>query len=308
MPQRVTVQVGNRTLELSNLGKLLYPQAGFTKQDYIDYLRRIAPVLLPHLEGRPLSMKRYPDGVEGFFFFEKRCPAHRPSWISTSHVTGGAAGPIDFCMANDLPSLVWLGNIACLELHTYLYRGRQVDRPTSLVFDLDPGAPAGLGDCLELGEQLRELLAHHGLESFAKTSGGKGLHVFVPLNTAVDFAATKAFAKATAQAMERRFPERVVSLMAKKLRDGKVFIDWSQNDQSKTTCCVYSLRALAQPTVSTPVTWEEIAVARKARKPERLVFTAPALIKRVDRLGDLFAPVLTKKQKLPAFSEDLVAH
>ncbi len=307
MPQRVTVQVGDRTLELSNLDKVLYPESGFTKGDYIAYLQRIAPLLLPHLEDRPLSLKRYPDGVDGFFFFEKRCPAHRPDWICTRNVMGGKAGAIDFCLANDLPSLVWLGNIACLELHAYLYRGDRTERPTALVFDLDPGEPAGLADCLELGEHLRDLLEHHGLECFAKISGGKGLHLYAPLNTAVDFEATKAFAKAAAMAMEHRYPDRVVSQMAKKLRAGKVLIDWSQNDRSKTTCSVYSLRAHARPTVSTPVTWEEIAAARKARKPERLVFEAPELLKRVEKLGDLFAPVLSMKQKLPAFSEEAVA-
>jgi len=298
--KRVTVNVGGRELQVSNLDKVLYPEAGFTKRDVIDYLARIAPVMLPHLHERPLSLKRYPDGVDGMFFYEKRCPMHRPDWVCTRRVVLGTAGPIDFCIAHDVATLAWLGNIAALELHTHLYRVSDDQRPTMLVFDLDPGAPAGLRECLDIALLMRERLAHAGLESWAKTSGGKGLHLYVPLNTAVDFAATKTFARAFAESLSRELPDRVTSVMSKAERPGKIFIDWSQNDRAKTTASAYTLRARAQPTVSTPVTWDEIAAARKRWREGRLSFLASDVIKRVERDGDLFAPVLTTRQKLPS--------
>ena len=298
--KRVTVNVGGRELQVSNLDKVLYPEAGFTKRDVIDYLARIAPVMLPHLHERPLSLKRYPDGVDGMFFYEKRCPMHRPDWVCTRRVVLGTAGPIDFCIAHDVATLAWLGNIAALELHTHLYRVSDDQRPTMLVFDLDPGAPAGLRECLDIALLMRERLAHAGLESWAKTSGGKGLHLYVPLNTAVDFAATKTFARAFAESLSRELPDRVTSVMSKAERPGKIFIDWSQNDRAKTTASAYTLRARAQPTVSTPVTWDEIAAARKRWREGRLSFLASDVIKRVERDGDLFAEVLTTRQKLPS--------
>lgn len=300
--KKITVAVGGRELVLSNLDKVLYPAAGFTKRDVIDYLVRIAPVLLPHLAGRPLSLKRYPDGVDGFSFYEKRCPAHRPGWIRTATVVGGAAGPIAYCTADDAAALAWLGNIASLELHTHLYRMPDPDRPTMLVFDLDPGPPAGLLDCLWLAGKVRDLLGHHGLECVAKSSGGKGLHLYVPLNTPTTFAATKAFARAFAEHCAREWPERVVSVMKKEARAGRILIDWSQNDRAKTTVSVYSLRARERPTVSTPLTWDEIEHARRRRRPEALVCEAGELLRRVGKLGDLFAPVLTLRQRLPAFA------
>jgi bifunctional non-homologous end joining protein LigD len=298
--KRVTVNVGGRELQVSNLDKVLYPEAGFTKRDVIDYLARIAPVMLPHLHERPLSLKRYPDGVDGMFFYEKRCPMHRPDWVCTRRVVLGTAGPIDFCIAHDVATLAWLGNIAALELHTHLYRVSDDHRPTMLVFDLDPGAPAGLRECLDIALLMRERLSNAGLDSWAKTSGGKGLHLYVPLNTAVDFAATKTFARAFAESLSRELPDRVTSVMSKAERPGKIFIDWSQNDRAKTTASAYTLRARAQPTVSTPVTWDEIAAARKRWREGRLSFLASDVIKRVERDGDLFAEVLTTRQKLPS--------
>lgn len=297
--KRVTVTVGGRELQVSNLDKVLYPEAGFTKRDVIDYLVRIAPVMLPHLHDRPLSLKRYPDGVDGMFFYEKRCPIHRPDWVCTRRVVLGTAGPIDFCIAHDEATLAWLGNIACLELHTHLYRVGDDQRPTMLVFDLDPGAPAGLRECLDIALLMRERLAAAGLECWAKTSGGKGLHLYVPLNTPVAFAATKAFARAVAEALARELPDRVTSVMAKADRPGKIFIDWSQNDRAKTTASAYTLRARAQPTVSTPVAWDEIVAARRRWRDGRLSFVASEVLARVERDGDLFADVLVRRQKLP---------
>lgn len=297
--KRVMVAVAGRELQVGNLDKVLYPATGFTKRDVIDYFVRIAPVMLPHLRERPLSLKRYPDGVAGLSFYEKRAPAHRPPWVETRRVVLGTAGPIDFTVAHEVATLAWLGNIACLELHTHLYRLPDDQRPTMLVFDLDPGAPAGLRECLDIGLLMRERLAAIGLECWAKTSGGKGLHLAVPLNRPTTFAATKAFAHAFAEALARDLPERVTSVMAKAVRGGKVFIDWSQNDRAKTTAAVYTLRAREAPTVSTPVTWDEITAARKRWREGRLTFTAPEVLKRVAADGDLFAPVLTTRQALP---------
>ena len=298
--KRVTVAIDGRELQVGNLDKVLYPAAGFTKRDVIDYLVRIAPAMLPHLRDRPLSLKRFPDGVDGLSFYEKRCPTHRPDWVCTRRVVLGTAGPIDVCIAHDIATLAWLGNIAALELHTNLYRVSDDQRPTMLVFDLDPGAPAGLRECLDVALIMRERLSAAGLECWAKTSGGKGLHLCVPLNTATDFPTTKAFARAFAEALSRELPERVTSVMAKAARPGKVFIDWSQNDRGKTTAAVYTLRAREQPTVSTPVAWDEIVAARKRWREGRLTFLAGDVITRVERDGDLFAEVLTRRQKLPS--------
>lgn len=298
--KRVTVAVDGRELQVANLDKVLYPAANFTKRDVIDYLVRIAPAMLPHLRDRPLSLKRYPDGVDGIFFYEKRCPTHRPDWVCTRRVVLGTAGPIDFCIAHDVATLAWLGNIAALELHTHLYRVSDDQRPTMLVFDLDPGAPAGLRACLDIALLMRERLAHAGLDCWAKTSGGKGLHLCVPLNTATTFAATKAFAHAFAESLSRELPDRVTSVMSKAARPGKIFIDWSQNDRAKTTAAAYTLRAHAQPTVSTPVAWDEIVAARIRWREGRLSFLASDVIRRVERDGDLFAEVLTRRQKLPS--------
>ncbi|MDQ2867961.1 MAG: non-homologous end-joining DNA ligase [Verrucomicrobiota bacterium] len=296
MPVKSELVVGGKSLPVSNLDKVLYPKTGFTKGQVIDYYIRIAPVLLPHLRDRPLTMKRYPNGVEGEFFYEKNCPSHRPKWVKTARVwSEGNERNIDFCLAQDLPTLVWAANLADLELHTSLSRKGNIARPTMMVFDLDPGAPADIVQCCQVGVWLRDLLAGLKLKGFAKTSGSKGLQVYVPLHTPVTYDETKALSRALGELLERAHPKLVTSKMAKALRKGKVFVDWSQNDQHKTTINVYSLRAKEQPTVSTPVTWNEVEQARK--KP--LVFTSAQTLKRVEKLGDLFAPVAKLKQKLP---------
>jgi len=294
------LKVGSKTLEVSNMDKVLYPATGFTKGQVIDYYVRIAPVLLPHLKDRPLTMKRYPNGVDKEFFYEKRCPSHRPRWVHTAHIwSEGNNDYVDYCVANDLPTLVWAANLADLELHVSLSKARSRERPTALVFDLDPGPPATIVECSEVAFWLKEIFEAFKLEAFAKTSGSKGLQLYVPLNTPVTYDETKPFAQSFAQRLEREHPRAVVSKMQKNLRTGKVFIDWSQNDAHKTTVCTYSLRAKEQPTVSTPVTWNEVDAVRQKKKASLLVFNSEAVLKRVEKLGDLFAPVLSLKQKLP---------
>ena len=300
-PKRVEVEVDGRTLSLSNLGKVLYPRAGFTKGQVIDYYTRIAPHVLPHLRGRALTLKRYPNGVEGQFFYEKNCPAHRPDWVRTERIpirTDGRA--IDFCLCDDLPTLVWLANLADLELHTSLARAADPKAPTILAFDLDPGEPATIVECAQVACRLREIFDHLGLQGFPKTSGSKGMQVYVPLNTPATYDRTKRFSQALAQLLERRHPELVVSEMKKSLRPGKIFVDWSQNDEHKTTVGVYSLRARDQPTVSTPLHWEEVEAVVESEDPGDLVFTSADVLERVAEHGDLFAPVETLEQELPA--------
>jgi len=300
MSTKAELIVENRKIPLSNLNKVLYPKAGFTKGQVIDYYIQIAPVLLPHLKDRPLTMKRYPNGVEAEFFYEKNCPTHRPKWVKTAPVwSEGNNRIMDYCLAQDLPTLVWAANLADLELHTSLARKKDVARPTVMVFDLDPGAPADMVLCCQVGLWLRELLASMKLESFAKTSGSKGLQVYVPLNTAVTFDQTKDLSRALAQHLEREHPKLVTSNMSKALRKGKVFVDWSQNDEHKTTVCVYSLRAKEEPTVSTPVKWEEVEACLTKKKADLLKFRCEKTLARVEKLGDLFQPIETMKQKLP---------
>ena len=300
MSAKAELNVAGKTLEVSNLGKVLYPKVGFTKGQVIDYYIRIAPVLLPHLKNRPITLKRYPDGVDGFFFYEKQCPAHRPSWVKTTEVPASREeGHIDYCLFNDLPALVWAANLADLELHTFLHKAGKIDRPSALAFDLDPGPPADIILCCRVALWLREVFEGHKLESFPKTSGSKGMQLYVPLNTATTYEKTKAFAHALAERMEAEHPKEVVSRMAKNLRKGKVFIDWSQNDEHKTTINVYSLRAKAHPTVSTPLTWKEVEAAVKKKDPRKLVFETEDVLARVKKSGDLFEPVLTLKQKIP---------
>jgi bifunctional non-homologous end joining protein LigD len=301
MSKKTQIEVEGKKLPVSNLEKVLYPKAGFTKGQVIDYYTRIAPVLLPHLNNRPITLKRYPDGVEGFFFYEKQCPSHRPAWVKTIEVPSRrAAGKIDYCMVNDLPALIWMANLADLELHTFLHRAPAIDRPTALAFDLDPGPPADILLCCRVGIWLRGILGNLGLESFAKTSGSKGLQLFVPLNTTTKYEKTKAFAHALAEKLEREYPKQVVSRIQKALRRGKVLIDWSQNDEHKTTVSVYSLRAKEQPTVSTPLSWQEVESAVKRSSSSRLIFSSESVLKRVQKQGDLFAPLLTLKQHLPS--------
>ena len=300
----VQVEVEGRQLKLGNLQKVLYPESGFTKGQVIDYYTRIAPTILPHLKGRPLTLKRYPDGVDAEFFYEKNCPKHRPPWVQTARVwSGGNNRDMHYCMCQDLPTLVWLAQLGTIELHNSLSLARDLPRPTMLVFDLDPGPPANIVDCCRVGLKLRDRFAERKLRSFAKTSGSKGLQLYVPLNTKVDYVQTKTVSKGLAEEFERELPKEVVSLQRKTLREGKVLIDWSQNDQYKTTINVYSLRARTRPTVSTPVTWEEVGECADAGDPSLLVFDSERLLERVREKGDLFEPLLALKQKLP---EDLV--
>jgi bifunctional non-homologous end joining protein LigD len=301
MSQRsvTSIKLGRREVRVSNPDKILYPQPKFTKGQVLEYYRQIAPVILHYLKGRPLTLKRYPNGVDAPFFYEKNCPDHRPDWIKTILVTG-KTGKTNYCTVDHAAGLLWVANLASIELHTLLAKVPNLDRPTMMVFDLDPGPPAGLLECLPIAVQFHDMLRDLGLESFAKTSGGKGLHIYVPLNTPVTFDQTKSFSRAMAGLLERSIPDRVTTLMRKDLRTGKIFVDWSQNDDHKTTVCAYSMRARTQPTVSTPVTWEEIAKAIKRKDASKLVFEAPDVIKRVDKLGDLFEPVLKLKQRLPA--------
>lgn len=298
------IEIEGKKLKLSNLQKVLYPAAGFTKAQVIDYFVRVAPVLLPHLQGRPLTLKRYPEGVDGEFFYEKSCPRHRPEWVNTAPIwSEGRNDYIHFCLAQDIPTLVWAANLADLELHTSLSLAQKIEQPTMMVFDLDPGEPASIVQCCQVAIWLRGIFGKLGLKLYPKTSGSKGLQIYIPLNTPVTYEQTKPFAHAIARLLESEHPELVVSDMKKTLRLGKVLVDWSQNDQHKTTVNVYSLRAKQRPTVSTPVTWEEVEQCLKKKDPALLVFESHQVLERVAKLGDLFEPVLKEKQKLPQLAE-----
>jgi bifunctional non-homologous end joining protein LigD len=294
------VEVDERELKLTNLDKVLYPKAGFTKGEVIDYYAKVAPAMVPHLRGRPLTLRRFPEGVDDgeAAFFEKRCPKHRPEWVRTVPVEV-ENDTIDFCVCEDRPTLAWMAQLAAIELHPSLSLGENIDRPTLLAFDLDPGPPADVLDCCRVALRLRELFGHFDVECFAKTSGSKGLQVYVPLNTEASYEETKPFAKAIAQLLEKQAPDQVVSKMKKVDRKGKVFVDWSQNHSRKTTIAVYSLRARERPTVSTPVGWEEVEGALERDDRECLVFEAGDVLQRIERHGDLFAPVLELRQQLP---------
>jgi bifunctional non-homologous end joining protein LigD len=299
-PDGDLLRVAGKTVKVSNLQKLLYPAAGFTKADVIGYYVAIADVMLKHLRGRTVTLKRYPNGAQSPFFYEKNCPIHRPDWVETANVAGGRReGGVNYCLLQSKAALAWVGQLAALELHTSLSKSTALRRPTMMVFDLDPGPPADILDCIVVALRMRDTLARLGLQSFPKTSGGKGLHFYVPLNTPCTFDDTKAFARTVAELFEREDPEHVVSDMKKELRVGKILIDWSQNDEHKTTCCAYSLRARERPTVSTPVTWRELETALRKRDAESLRFEARDVLARVKKSGDLFAPVLTLRQKLP---------
>jgi len=300
MGSKAELIVEGRKLALSNLNKVLYPKTGFTKGQLIDYYIQIGPVLLPHLKDRPLTMKRYPDGVDQPYFYEKNCPSHRPSWVKTAKVwSEGNQREMQYCLVQDLATLVWAANLADIELHTSLALKKDVARPTMMVFDLDPGAPADIVQCCQVGLWLRDLLADMKLKSWAKTSGSKGLQIYVPFNTAITFDQTKELSRALAEYLEQQHPKLVISKMAKALRTGKVFVDWSQNDEHKTTVNVYSLRAKDEPTASTPVQWDEVEATLKKKKATQLVFTSDQVLQRVERLGDIFAPVERLKQKFP---------
>ena len=294
----VRVKVGSRELTLSNLDKVMYPEVGFTKGQVIDYYTRIAPVILPHLKDRPLTLKRYPNGVDGPFFYEKNCPDHRPAWVRTQAVWSDSNDrDIDYCLAQDLPTLVWAANLADLEMHVTMARAKTPHKPTMVVFDLDPGTPADIVTCCRVGLLLKELFDSLDLQAFPKTSGSKGLQVYVPLNTPTTYDVTTPWSKQVAERLEKEHPDLVVSKQKKELRVGKVLVDWSQNVDSKTTACVYSLRARSRPTCSTPVTWDEVEAC--ADGDLRLVFETEDVLARVEEHGDLFEPVLTMKQRLP---------
>jgi bifunctional non-homologous end joining protein LigD len=301
--KKVQVEIEGHPLEISHLDKVLYPASGFTKAQVIDYYTRIAPVMLPHLRGKPVTLKRYPDGVDGEFFFEKECPAYHPDWVSTStQPSKNVRQEVNYCVVDNLATLVWLANLAALELHTLLAPGAEADRPTCVAFDLDPGSPADVLDSAWAAVRLREILDQEGLRCIPKTSGGKGIHVFVPLNEPIDFTTTKRFAHSVAQLLEKTYPERVTSMMKKDLRAGKVFVDWSQNDPHKTTVCAYSLRARERPIVSTPLTWDELEEALNRGDPGMLSFEAGEVLSRAEERGDLFARVLELKQDLSGVS------
>lgn len=299
MATQSQLTVNGKTLNVSNLDKVFYPKTGFTKGNVIDYYIRISPYLLPHLKDRPITLKRYPEGVEGFFFYEKQCPPGRPDSVKTTKVPRSDGSDIHYCVMRDLSGLVWAANLADLELHTFLHKVPALDRPTALAFDLDPGPPADVIACCAVALRLKDVFDLLKLKSFAKTSGSKGLQVYVPLNSAVTYEKTKIFARTLAETFAKESPALVLANMRKDLRAGKVFMDWSQNDSHKTTINVYSLRAKEHPTVSTPVEWDEIAAAAKKKKAALLQFESSDVLDRVEKHGDLFAPVLTLKQKLP---------
>ncbi len=305
---KIAVQVDGRDLALTNLAKVLYPADGFTKAEVLDYYQRISALLLPHVQGRPMTLKRYPDGVDGQSFFAKHAPAGRPDWVRTGEIESSSSRakspgePVEYVVLDDLPSLMWAANLASLELHVPMWRfpdHGQGSRsaapehgwtPDLLVFDLDPGAPATIVDCCRVAEALRPLLAGDGLDALPKTSGGKGLQLYAKISDRkLTAEQASALAKDYAERLEREMPRLVVSRMTRSLRTGKVLIDWSQNNGAKTTVAPYSLRAREHPTVSTPVTWDEVAACQE---PGDLFFTAPDMLARAESDGDLFAPLL----------------
>jgi bifunctional non-homologous end joining protein LigD len=292
-----TVEVDGRQISLSNLDKVLYPESGFTKAEVIDYYHRIAPTMVPHLAGRALTLRRWPNGVDSQGFFEKRCPKHAPDWLPTAVGPGDRDGIIEYCQFDEPAALVWAANMAALELHAPMALARDLETPRAVVFDLDPGAPAAIRECASIALDIRDVLGAVDLAGYAKTSGSKGLQLYVPVNGPCTHEAASGFAHAVGQVVEKRRPKDALTVMTKAARKNKVFIDWSQNSRHKTTIAVYSLRARPHPTVSTPVSWEEVEAA--ADGDDDLVFEASDVLDRIDEHGDLFAPVLTEVQKLP---------
>ena len=292
------VEIEGRLLTLSNVDKVLWPLAGFTKGQMIDYYVDVAPALLPHIAGRPLTLRRFPDGVEQLNWYQTQCRG-RPDWLPTQRIVTTTGETHQYCLVNDLPSLVWVANLGTIELHPFLAVATDPDRPTVVVFDLDPGPPADIIDCCDVAVRLRDVLDGQGLSSFAKTTGSVGLHVYVPLNAESTYDQTKSFARAKARALSERDPDRIVDKMAKSLRAGRVLIDWLQNDPTRSTVAPYSLRGMAWPTVSMPVTWDEIDGALSRRRPELLTFGVRDVRDRLVSIGDIFRPVLETKQSLP---------
>jgi len=293
---KVEVEVGGHTLTVSNLDKVLYPEAGFTKAEVIDYYVRVAPILLSHLGDRGITMRRFPNGVDAGSFFEKRCPSHRPEWVQVADGPGDKGGSIDYCRLSEPAALAWAANLAAIELHAPMARADDIESPTMVVFDLDPGPGTAMTECAVVAQWIREVLDSIGLESWPKTSGSKGLQLYVPLNSPHDHEHAKSFALAVAQVVEKAHPDRIVTIQTKTARSDKVLIDWSQNSRHKTTICAYSLRARPRPTVSTPVTWDEVAAAADG---EPLSFEAGDVLRRIDADGDLFAPAADLVQHLP---------
>jgi bifunctional non-homologous end joining protein LigD len=308
MGTKTALEIGGRTLQVSNLDKILYPANRFTKGQIIDYYIKVSPYILPHLKNRPLTLKRYPDGITAEHFYEKDAPSYTPAWIKLATVPRkGREGDIRYVMINDVASLVWAANLASLEMHVFLARFPKIHRPNFIVFDLDPGEPANVLDCAQVSLWIRELLEKLGLQSFVKSSGSKGLQLYIPLNTASTYEKTQPFARAIAELMEKEHADRVESDMARSLREGKVFIDWSQNSDFKTTVCVYSLRAKHErPYVSMPFTWQEVEAACQRNDAAFFLLEPDAALKRLEKVGDLFEPVLKLKQKLPKEFEKVI--
>ena len=296
-PERVPVTVDGRRLSVSNLDKVMYPLTGFTKAQVIDYYVRVAPVMLAHIGDRGVTLRRWPDGVAAESFFEKRCPKHRPGWVGTCRGPGDRGGPIEYCRLDSVAALAWTANLAALEIHAPMARCGDLDSPTMVVFDLDPGRPATIVECCRVALHVRGVLESVGLTGWAKTSGSKGMQLYVPLNRPHSHDHAAGFALAVAQLLEKRLPELVVSVMKRSLRPGKVFIDWSQNARFKTTVAPYSLRGLDRPTASAPITWDEVSDGADG---EPLAFIATEVLDRIEEVGDLFAPTLTVEQDLPS--------
>ncbi len=294
---RASVRVGERELSLSNLHKVLYPATGTTKAEVIEYYARIAPVMLPHLAGRCITLKRFPDGVDHEGFYEKRCPKHRPAWVGTALGPGDRNGEIGYCRMDEPASLVWAANMAALELHVPMALAADLDSPRAVVFDFDPGLPAAMRECCQAALWVREVLAAVGLQGWCKTSGSKGLQLYVPLNTPCTHQWASDFALAVGQLLEHQHRDRITTTMAKAERPGRIFVDWSQNARHKTTIGVYSMRARPEPTCSTPVTWDEVEECAEGGR--ELKFAWRDVLARIDQHGDLFAEVLTVQQTLP---------
>ena len=304
-----TATIDGKELSLTNLDKVMYPKTGFTKGQVIDYYKNIGPAILPHIEDRPITMKRFPDGIGGQYFYEKEAPSHTPRWAKTFRVPSNRKhSTINYVLINDLPTLVWSANLANLEIHPFLAKAPDIDRPTMVVFDLDPGDGADILKSCEVALLLKDLLDRLDLESFVKVSGSKGIHLHVPLNTPVTYEATQPFAKSVAQLLEQEHPDLVVSEMPKAKRKGRVLVDWSQNSEHKSTVAVYSLRAKGdRPFAALPVRWDELRRALKKKDAAALFFEPDAALKRVKKIGDLFAPALKLKQKLPKAFLDLMS-
>jgi bifunctional non-homologous end joining protein LigD len=301
---RYPLKVGGRTVDITNPDKVFYPSTGFTKAQVVAYYVRVAPALLPHLVDRPLSLKRYPHGVGGAYFYQKEAPPNRPPWMKTTKVWSDERNDdINYCLANDLPSLAWLANAADLEMHTFMHKRQDLTRPTQVAFDLDPGPGVDAVGCGRVALMLREHLEHLGLRSFVKVSGSKGVQMHVPLNVKCTYEDTKQISRGLAFALAKEHPDKVTALMRKELRNGKVFIDWSQNDEHKTTVCVYSMRGVERPSIAAPLTWDELAKAVEDDDLAQLRFTPEQVLERVDEMGDLFAEVETLKQKVPTMDE-----